>query len=106
VQEDLAARFKQLPEWESRETQPTLKQVEKFARDRERERTPADSCPARQRWRQLLSHDAGTGEPTFSRALVVSTLEGQTLYRDAFRMLDVSTTKTFNSLDREVGLIG
>jgi len=42
----------------------------------------------------------------FARALVVSTLEGQTLYRDAFRMLGVSKTKTFNKLGREVGVMG
>lgn len=41
----------------------------------------------------------------FTRALVTSTLEGQTLYRDAFRMLGVATTKTFNQLGREVGLM-
>ncbi|MCB2099828.1 MAG: ImmA/IrrE family metallo-endopeptidase [Rhodobacterales bacterium] len=42
----------------------------------------------------------------FARALVVSTLEGQTLYRDAFRMLGVSKTETFNNLGREVGVMG
>jgi len=42
----------------------------------------------------------------FARALVVSTLEGQTLYRDAFRMLGVSKTATFNNLGREVGVTG
>jgi len=42
----------------------------------------------------------------FARALVVSTLEGQTLYRDAFRMLGVSKTETFNNLGREVGIMG
>ena len=41
----------------------------------------------------------------FARALVVSTLEGQTLYRDAFGMLGVSKTETFNNLGREVGLM-
>ena len=42
----------------------------------------------------------------FARALVVSTLEGQTLYRDAFRMLGVKKTETFNNLGREVGVMG
>ena len=42
----------------------------------------------------------------FARALVVSTLEGHTLYRDAFRMLGVKKTKTFDNLGREVGIIG
>lgn len=39
----------------------------------------------------------------FARALVESTLEGQTLYRDAFRMLGVTKTETFNTLGHEVG---
>lgn len=42
----------------------------------------------------------------FARALVESTLEGQTLYRDAFRMLGVKKTETFNNIGREVGIIG
>ena len=42
----------------------------------------------------------------FVRALVVSTLEGHTLYRDAFRMLGVSRTETFNNLGCEVGVMG
>ena len=42
----------------------------------------------------------------FARALVVSTLEGQTLYRYAFGMLGVSETKTLNSLGREIGVMG
>ena len=41
----------------------------------------------------------------FARALVVSTLEGQTLYRDAFRMLGVKKTETFNNLGREAGVM-
>ncbi len=32
AQEDLFGKFKKLPEWEDGETQPTLKQVEAFAR--------------------------------------------------------------------------
>ena len=43
--------------------------------------------------------------PRFARALVASTLEGQTLYRDAFRMIGISKTETFNKLGREVGVI-
>ena len=42
----------------------------------------------------------------FARAVVLSTIEGQTLYRDAFRMLGISKTSTFNNLGREVGVIG
>jgi Zn-dependent peptidase ImmA (M78 family) len=41
----------------------------------------------------------------FARALVESTLEGQTLYRDAFRMLGVAKTKTFNSIGEKVGVM-
>ncbi len=42
----------------------------------------------------------------FARALVVSTLEGQTLYRDAFRMLGTRSSETFNNIGREVGVLG
>jgi Zn-dependent peptidase ImmA (M78 family) len=38
----------------------------------------------------------------FLRALVQSTLEGQTLYRDAFRMLGISKTETFNEIGRSL----
>lgn len=40
----------------------------------------------------------------FARALVVSTLEGHTLYRDAFQMLGVSKVETFNEMGRSVGV--
>lgn len=42
----------------------------------------------------------------FAHALTVSTLEGQTLYRDAFRMLGISKTKTFDKISYEVGVTG
>lgn len=40
----------------------------------------------------------------FIRALAESTLEGNTLYRDAFRMLSINKTETFMNIAREVGL--
>jgi len=39
----------------------------------------------------------------FARALVESTLEGRTLYRDAFHMLGIAKTATFNELGRSLG---
>lgn len=69
----------------------------------------------RVRLRELAQSGAGGGNfyrttlsrvsRRFARALVESTLEGQTLYRDAFRMLGVSKTETFNTIGREVGVM-
>lgn len=39
----------------------------------------------------------------FARAVVSQTLEGQTLYRDAFRMLSIAKVETFNEVARSVG---
>jgi Zn-dependent peptidase ImmA (M78 family) len=69
----------------------------------------------RERLRELAQSGAGGGDfyrttlsrvsRRFARALVESTLEGQTLYRDAFRMLGVSKTETFKNIGREVGMV-
>lgn len=69
----------------------------------------------RERLREMSKRSGGGGNfyrttvarvsRRFTRAIVTSTLEGQTLYRDAFRMLGVSKTKTFNNLGREVGVL-
>jgi Zn-dependent peptidase ImmA (M78 family) len=42
----------------------------------------------------------------FTRALVESTLEGRTLYRDALRMLGISKTETFHEIGRTMAFGG
>ncbi len=41
---------------------------------------------------------------TFAKAVVVSTLEDRTLYRDAFQLLGIKRTDTFNELVRQFGI--
>jgi Zn-dependent peptidase ImmA (M78 family) len=47
---------------------------------------------------------ARTGK-RFARAVLASTLEGQTLFQDAFRMLSVKKSATFYSAARELGVM-
>ncbi len=42
--------------------------------------------------------------PTFARALVASTLEGETLYTDAMDLLSISKTSTLHELGARMGL--
>ena len=41
----------------------------------------------------------------FVQALVISTLEGQTLYRDAFQLLGIKKKKTFEEFGTRIGVI-
>jgi hypothetical protein len=41
----------------------------------------------------------------FARAVIVSTLEGQTLYRDAFQLLGFSKSAAFDQLGHRLGLV-
>lgn len=65
------------------------------------------------RLREMEARGAGGGDfyrttaarvsKRFARALVESTLEGRTLYRDAFHMLGIAKTSTFNEFGRSLG---
>jgi hypothetical protein len=51
-----------------------------------------------------LTLSARTGK-LFARAVLSSTLEGFTLFQDAFRMLGVKKTQTFYEAARELGVM-
>jgi len=65
------------------------------------------------RLRALAARNAGGGDfyrttvarvsKRFAQTLVASTLEGRTLYRDAYRMLGIAKPGTFNELGRSLG---
>ena len=68
-----------------------------------------------QRLRALSERNSGGGDyyrtqvsrtgKQFTRAVVFSALEGQTLYKDAFSMLGVKKQATFEELARNVGVM-
>ena len=72
-----------------------------WAQEHERLRTPVRAGGADGGFHRAAVARVGR---RFARALVTSTLEGRTLYRDAFRMLGVRKTETFNSLGRKAGV--
>lgn len=41
----------------------------------------------------------------FARALIANTLEGQTLHRDAFRLLGLTNISTFNEMGSRLGIV-
>ena len=65
-------------------------------------------------WRRLVGRPRSSGgdfylthgvrvSRRFARAVVASTLEGQTLYRDAFQMLGIAKEATFREVSRKLG---
>ena len=72
-----------------------------FADAYEAEFARLDALPTTSGGNFYLSQAARVSK-RFARALVVSTLEGNTLYRDAFRMLRIKKVETFGELARSV----
>lgn len=68
----------------------------------------------KEEWQRLASRPRSSGgdfylthglrvSRRFARAVVASTLEGQTLYRDAFQMLGIAKEATFREVSRKLG---
>jgi len=93
-------------------TSVTIKpEILRWARDR----AGLHESDLKKRFPTLREWEAGTCQPTlsqaarvskrFARALVESTLEGQTLYRDAMKMLGLSKVSTFHKLANTLNVI-
>ncbi len=72
--------------------------------DEELERFQASKRDSSKEWDFYKTAISRVGA-RFVRALVVNTLEGKTLYRDAFRMLGISNVEKFKKLGREAGMV-
>ena len=77
---------------------------DEFWKEYYKERDRLKSFSAKSGGDFYLTQGARVGK-RFARALVSSTLEGQTLYRDAFRMLGFSKLKTFKDLGHRLGVV-
>ncbi len=80
-----------------------------ISRDRFRKAYAAESARLTDRPRQAggdfyLTQPARVSR-RFARAVITSTLEGQTLFRDAFQMLGISKEKTFRELGRSLEVL-
>jgi hypothetical protein len=115
-----AARFPRLRAWATGVVQPTLKQLESFVVLRRmfdtggltEDRFWQEYRRELARLRAITTGGGGNFDLTqaarvskrLARALIVSTLEGQTLHRDAFRMLGFAKYETFQKQGRSLGV--
>lgn len=74
---------------------------ERFALERDR---LADLAPAGGGG-DFHATEAVRVSPRFARALITSTLEGHTLYTEAFHLLGISKTKTFETFGESLGVL-
>jgi len=75
---------------------------EAFAQAYEAERHRIAEMPKRTGGGDFYLTTAARYSKRFARALVESTLEGRTLYRDAYRLLGISKAETFQELGRSL----